>query len=124
MPYLGDVFVSDELYQQASAVKSSGGKVFLVLPEIIGDEGAKLCSNCKGPGGIGLQIFVGGPYDFIPTIKNGGKFRSDGMEETHPRATFYEEKWYKQKTRTYKCPVCEGTGAFVNRPGRSRELAF
>lgn len=124
MQYLNDTAVSDKVYGEVQALKRKGGKVFLVLPELLGGEGAKLCTNCAGIGKIGIQVITGGPYEFVPAIQVHAIKLPNGKEDIPARATWIDGKWYKQKTRTHDCPVCSGTGAYVATPGRAKPLAL
>ena len=124
MKYLNDTAVPDDVYGEVAAIKRQGGKVFLVHPEMVGDEGIKLCKNCFGIGSIAIQVITGGPYEFVPAIQVKAIIRPDGSRETPARATWIDGKWYKQKTRSHDCPVCSGSGAYVATPGRAKPLAL
>ncbi|KPJ95387.1 MAG: hypothetical protein AMJ53_02890 [Gammaproteobacteria bacterium SG8_11] len=105
---LNNTNVPEKLFNEATSIKRQGGKVFLV----IGDDRALKpghCHNCNGTGAVGYQFFTGGPYDATPTIQN--MLPSPNQpNNVSARATFHDGKWYRQKTRTFACPDCEGTG--------------
>lgn len=105
---LNETNVPELMYQEATEIARAGGKAFLVISD---DRGLKPhhCRNCCGVGTVGIQIFTGGPFDATPTIQNNLKNAND-PNDVPARATFYNDKWYKQKTRTWDCPTCEGTG--------------
>ena len=105
---LNDTFVTDAVFSEVTAISRGGGRVFLV----IGDDRAlkpNHCRNCNGHGAVGYQYFTGGPYEATPTIQNMLP-NPNRPNDVPARATFFEGKWYKQKTKTHHCPVCEGTG--------------
>ena len=120
---LDGVLVPDDLVEAARSVKSSGGMVYLMRPEpfralLVDQKDAKqLCNNCNGIGHIGLAVMVGGPFDYLPTTGKG---------DDSPSATFIDGKWYLQKTNRHKytCPVCSGSGGYVQPQAQERALAF
>ncbi len=111
-----------ELRNQSQAIKRGGGRVFIVIPELVGDEATKLCVNCNGVGNVGIQWFTGGPYESAPACQN--KADPEGSQNVPSRATAYNDKWYMQKTRTALCPVCNGTGEPQRVRARAKALAF
>ncbi len=111
-----------ELRSQAQAIKRQGGRVFIVIPELVGKEAAKLCANCNGVGNVGIQWFTGGPYESAPACQN--KADPEGSQNVPPRATFYNGSWYMQKTRSAPCPVCNGSGQPQRVRARAEAMAF
>ena len=107
---LNDTYVPDDMHREVAAVKRGGGRVFLVISD---DRAMRPghCRNCNGTGAVGMQYFTGGPYEHVPNIQNKpGKDRSGRDKDVPARATYHDGKWFKQKTRTWVCPSCSGTG--------------
>jgi hypothetical protein len=125
MKQLGSTHVPDVLYQMAHSVSRSGGKVFLVIGDVPPDipPWSTECGNCNGQGVIGLQYFTGGPYDSAPTIQNHLP-NAQRPNDVPARATIHNGKWYKQKTRTESCPICQGTGIGQRKQKQLGELAL
>ena len=120
---LNGVMVPEALIDAARNVRRKGGKVYLMRPEpfvplLVEEKNAKqLCNNCNGIGHIGLAVMVGGPFDHLPQGGNG---------DDSPHPTFIDESWYLQKTNRHKytCPVCHGSGGYVQPTPRKQELAL
>ena len=111
MHYVGEIAVSNQLYEVAVGVKRRGGRVFVTRPDLP-EHGATwsaeyrdmFCGNCHGLGKLGLQVIAGGPFEKVPATNSGG-------EETGSRATYMDGRWYLQKTREHTCPICGGSGS-------------
>jgi hypothetical protein len=119
---LNDTTVPEAMFQKVASLKRTGGKVFLV----IGDDRAlqpRHCRNCNGTGAVGMQYFTGGPFDATPTIQNKLP-NANNPNDVPARATFVDGKWYKQKTRSWPCPPCEGTGISGGKRPEPRQLAI
>ena len=118
---LDGVIVPDALIEAARSVRRKGGKVYLMRPEkfeplLVDDGDAKqLCDNCHGIGHLGLAVMVGGPFDYLP---------QGGSGDDTPAPTFIDGKWYLQKTNRHKytCPVCNGSGGFVQRQAQVQSI--
>ena len=111
MPYnLMNREVAQDLWNQAEMIRKRSGKAFLVTPGELPDKARELshCLNCEGTGLLGLQTFVGGPYN---------------TAAGHKHVTEYGGKWYVQETKFYTCPVCNGAG--VSKPAKKPDkLSF
>ena len=119
---LNDTFVPEKMYLDVAAIKRGGGKVFLVL----GDDRAQRpehCPNCVGTGAVGYQFFTGGPYEVPPNIQNLLP-NANRPNDVPARATYHNGKWYKQKSKTFDCPSCEGTGLRGGKRISPKELAL
>ncbi len=100
--------ISDKLAGQIGPLQRQGAKMFIHRPDVPDEYGASACPNCNGCGSLGLQWFVGGPYETAPNCSNEAV--PAGSQNVAARATFYNGKWYRQMTKTDTCPVCNGSG--------------
>lgn len=125
MKQLNDTKVPDDLYHRVTDLKRAGSKVFLVFGELPPDIPAWVaeCGNCIGSGVVGIQYFTGGPYRESPPIQNLLK-NPKQPNDVPARLTAHDGKWFKQKTKTYHCPVCQGTGVGQRKQASTRAVAF
>lgn len=113
MNKISDRLVPDDLYRDAKAYRDRGAKVFLVVPKDDTPDDVRRpdppvdCQNCNGLGNLGLQVIVGGPYDFVPATEPGNG---------NPTAGTINGKWYKLLfvPKRYICPVCRGSGGYTH----------
>ena len=118
---INGILVPDALVEAANTVKRKGGRVYLIRPEayepLLVDEGdaKQLCDNCNGIGHLGLSVIVGGPFEAVPPSGGG---------DDSAKATSIDGKWYLQKTNRnkYFCPVCNGSGGFVERQAKPQSI--
>jgi hypothetical protein len=128
MKYVNDIAVSDDMYGKILAARQAGSKCFLTIPERLKKDDlsyhrvSEFCVNCNAAGKIGLQVITGGPYEYVPAIEVKGWNEKLQKDDPGPRATVIDDKWWKQKTREYTCPVCHGSGIYVEMPGRAKTL--
>ena len=95
--------VARGLFDAVQSAKRAGRRVTLVILPEHGDEldvPPGICTNCLGAGYIGIDIFMAGPFQSVPTGKSdengGGALRLAG----------FNGSWWQVARQVAPCPVC------------------
>lgn len=95
--------VARELLDAVEAAKRNGRRVTLVILTQHGDDTdvpPGVCANCLGAGNIGIDVFMAGPFQSVPTGKtdeNGG---------VALRLAGHNGSWWQVARQFAPCPMC------------------